>query len=106
MTSLLQSALDAGRASLLAVGGRTVTFPGRGRASVQALINEALEDRDRRRFPDLNMRNGAVIEIGTGCLGFVPSAGEYITDDKGRRLRVAEVTRRVNIYQLACEFVE
>lgn len=106
MISILQSALDAGRASLLAVGGRIVVFPDRGRASVRALIDEAAEDRDRRRSPDLNMRRGAVVEIGTDCLSFVPAPGEYLTDDRGRRLRVATVARRVNLYRLECEFVE
>lgn len=52
------------------------------------------------------MRRGAVVEIGTDCLSFVPAPGEYLTDDRGRRLRVATVARRVNLYRLECEFVE
>jgi hypothetical protein len=104
MTTLLQSALDAGRTALLTVAGRTVAFPDHGMIRAQAVIDEAPEDRDRRRSPDGNMRRGAVVDVGVDCLGFAPAAGEYLIDDVGRRLRIATVSRRVNLYRLECEF--
>lgn len=96
----LQTFLAAGRVALEAVAAREVTFRG---LRVPALINEAGGDADRRGVPDRNLRVGSIMEIDAAHVVEAPRAGEFITDDLGRRHRIAIVGRRENVWRINCE---
>lgn len=106
MVSVLQHSLAVGRSALLGVAGRTVTFPGHGNARAVVLIDEAVEDRDRRRAPDFNLRRGIVVEVDACAIPHVPEPGEYVMDDLGRRHRIQTVSRRAGLLRLECEPIE